>query len=128
MIKSTLRTSDIAKAVGVHPNTVRLYEEWGFLPPVPRSRSGYRLFTEDHLAQMRLARTALREPWPGREIKRSALNMVRRSASGDLGGALEEAYRYLALVRAERVQAEGAADLGAAGVMAEVAEELEEEA
>jgi len=26
-----LRTSDIAKAVSVHPNTVRLYEKWGFL-------------------------------------------------------------------------------------------------
>lgn len=41
-----LRTSDIAKAVGVHPNTVRLYEEWGFLPPIPRNLSGYRLFTD----------------------------------------------------------------------------------
>jgi DNA-binding transcriptional MerR regulator len=108
---SALRTSDIAKAVGVHPNTVRLYEEWGFLPPIPRSRSGYRLFTEEHLDQMRLARTALRGPWPGRVIKRSALNLVRLSASDDLGGALEEAYHYLALVRAERAQAEGAADL-----------------
>ena len=32
-----LRTSEVAQAAGVHPNTVRLYEEWGFLPPVPRS-------------------------------------------------------------------------------------------
>jgi GntR family transcriptional regulator/MocR family aminotransferase len=54
-----MRTSDIAKAVGVHPNTVRLYEEWGFLPPIPRSPSGYRQFTQAHLDQMRLARTAL---------------------------------------------------------------------
>ena len=43
-----LRTSDVAKAVDVHPNTVRLYEEWGFLPSVPRSPSGYRLFTDYH--------------------------------------------------------------------------------
>jgi len=50
-----LRTSDIAKAAGVHPNTVRLYEEWGFLPPVPRSPSRYRLFTKHHLDQMHLA-------------------------------------------------------------------------
>jgi DNA-binding transcriptional MerR regulator len=55
-----LRTSEIAKAVGVHPNTVRLYEEWGFLPPVRRNASGYRLFTEAHLDQMRLAWTARR--------------------------------------------------------------------
>ena len=33
-----LRTSDIAQAVGVHPNTVRLYEDWGYIPPAPRGR------------------------------------------------------------------------------------------
>lgn len=104
-----LRTSDIAKAVGVHPNTVRLYEEWGFLPPVPRSPSGYRLFTEEHLDHMRLARTALGDPWPGRKVKQSAVAVVRHAASGDLDGALEGAYDHLALVQAERAQAAAAA-------------------
>ena len=104
-----LRTSDIAKAVGVHPNTVRLYEVWGFLPPIPRSPSGYRLFTEAHLDQMRLARKALGGPWPGRKVKQSALALVRRAASNDLGGALEQAYIHLTLVQAERAQAEAAA-------------------
>jgi DNA-binding transcriptional MerR regulator len=56
MKSRTLRTSDVAKAVGVHPNTVRLYEAWGFLPPPPHSPSGYRLFIAAHLDQMRLAR------------------------------------------------------------------------
>ncbi len=106
-----LRTSEIARAVGVHPNTVRLYEEWGFLPPLPRSGSGYRLFTEAHLDQMRLAVAALRGPWPGRNIKRSALDLVRQAASGDLGGALEQAYSHLALVQAEQAQAEAAVQL-----------------
>ncbi len=122
-----LRTSDVAKAVGAHPNTVRLYEEWGFLPPIPRSRSGYRLFTENHLDQMRLARTALRGPWPGREIRETSLNLVRMSAAGDLGGALEEAYHYQALVQAERVQAESAVALlerWARGVPADATEDL----
>jgi DNA-binding transcriptional MerR regulator len=104
-----LRTSDIAKAVGVHPNTVRLYERWGFLSPIPRCPNGYRLFSEAHLAQMRLARTALHGAWPGRNIRQSALALVKRAASGDLGGALEQAYAHLALVQAERAQAEAAA-------------------
>lgn len=106
-----LRTSDVARAVGCHPNTVRLYEEWGFLPPIPRSASGYRLFTPAHLDQMRLARSALQGPWPGQKIKRSALALVRQAASGDLGGALEQAYRHVALVQAERAQAETAVEL-----------------
>jgi len=104
-----LYTSEVAKAVGVHPNTVRLYEEWGFLPPVPRSPGGYRRFTAEHLDQMRLARTALHGVWPGRNIRRSALALVQRAASGDLGGALEQAYTHLALVQAERAQAGTAA-------------------
>jgi DNA-binding transcriptional MerR regulator len=60
---------------------------------------------------MRLARLALKGPWPGRAIRRSALDLVRQAASGDLGGALERAYQHLALVQAERAQAEAAADL-----------------
>jgi DNA-binding transcriptional MerR regulator len=110
-MKGYLSTSEMARAVGVHPNTVRLYEAWGFLPPIPRSPSGYRLFTEAHLAQMRLARTALHGPWPGKSIRQSALDLVRQAATGDLGGALEQAYHHLALVQAERARAEAAADL-----------------
>ncbi len=102
-----LRTTDIARAVGVHPNTVRLYEEWGYLPAVPRSRSGYRQFTEDHLDQMKLAWAALHTSWHG--TKRILNRMVRQAATGDLGGALELAYIYLSAVRAEYVQAEDSA-------------------
>ncbi|MEW5961613.1 MAG: MerR family transcriptional regulator [Chloroflexota bacterium] len=105
-----LRTSEISKAVGVHPNTVRLYEQWGFLSPVARSPSGYRLFTEFHLDQMRLARLALHGGWPGRAIRRSALALVRQTASGDLAAALAQAKHHLTLVQAERAQAEAAAD------------------
>ena len=103
-----LSTAKIARAAGCHPNTVRLYEQWGFLPPVPRSRSGYRLYSPEHLAQMILARTALHGDWPGRAVRQSAAGLVKQAATGDLGGALEMAYRHLALVQAELAQAEAA--------------------
>jgi DNA-binding transcriptional MerR regulator len=105
-----LRTSDIAKAVGVHPNTVRLYEEWGLLPPIPRTPSGYRQFTQFHLEQMRLARLAFADPWHGRRIRKSIVAVVRRAALGDVAGARDMAGEHLALVRAERAQADAAAD------------------
>lgn len=104
-------TAQVAREVGVHPNTVRMYEVWGFLPPIPRAPNGYRLYTEFHIDQMRFARTALHGGWPGRNIRESAVTLVRRSASGDLGGALEQSFRHLALVQAERAQAEAAANL-----------------
>lgn len=111
MAEKPLSTAQIARAIGVHPNTVRLYETWGFLPLVPRSASGYRLFTKRHLDQMRLARTVLHGGWPGAVIRESALALVRWAASGDLGGALTLAHAHLALVRAERDRAEVAVTL-----------------
>jgi excisionase family DNA binding protein len=108
--RTYLTTAEVARAVGVHPNTVRLYEAWGFLPPIPRDpRNGYRRFAQQHLAQMRLARTALQWPYPGG--KEPVLALVHRAASGDLGGALEHAYLYLAQVQAARARAEAAATL-----------------
>lgn len=106
-----LRTSEIARIVGCHPNTVRLYEEWGYLPKVRRGKNNYRLFTGEHLDQMILAWSAFSGQYPGRTIKRSAYALVKRAATGDLGGALEMAYAHFALVGSERAQAEAAADL-----------------
>lgn len=109
--KGYLTTMDIAKGAGVHPNTVRLYEQWGLIPTAQRSPAGYRQFTPYHLDQMRLARLALSGPFPGRVIRRSVTALVRRAASGDLGGALEQAYQHLATVQAELAHAETAAAL-----------------
>lgn len=106
MRKRHLRTAEVAAAADVHPNTVRLYEEWGYLPPVPRSRTGYRQFTEAHISQMKLARLALQWPYPGG--KEPVAELVRRAAQGDLGRALELAYRYLANVRSEQAHAQAA--------------------
>ena len=106
-----LSTSQLAKAVGFHPNTVRRYVEKGFLPPVERSPSGYRRFTERHLDCLRLARLVFSNLYPGKAIYGSGLNLLYVTAGGDLGGALELAYRHLALVQSERAQADVAADL-----------------
>ncbi|MBN1148145.1 MAG: MerR family transcriptional regulator [Anaerolineales bacterium] len=117
-----LRTSDIAREVGVHPNTVRLYEQWGFIQPARRSRNGYRQFTQAHLDQMKLARLAMQFGWLSGDIRLTARQVILRGAAGDLGGALELAYRLRTLVQAERAQAEAAADFlerWAAGALAD---------
>lgn len=108
MPRTFIRTAEVAASVGVHPNTVRRYEEWGYLPPIPRSPSGYRMFTPQHVAQMKLAHTALQWPYPGG--KETVIETVTSAAQGDLGRALEAAYRYLANVRAERAHAEAAVE------------------
>lgn len=103
-----LRTSEIAQALGVHANTVRLYEAWGYLPPIPRGANGYRQFCALHLEQARLVHLALR--WPYLGDKALLIDLVKRAAAGDLGMALELAYQYLARVRTEITYAEAAVE------------------
>ena len=47
-----------AKAVGVDPRTLRYYESIGLLPAAGRTGSGYRLYSERDLEQLRFARKA----------------------------------------------------------------------
>lgn len=104
-----IRTTDIARELGVHVNTIRLYEEWGFLPPIPRGTNGYRLYTPLHLEQARLAHMAARWPYLV-DDKALLVQLVKSAANDDLGMAMELAYLYLAHVRVERTFAEAAVE------------------
>src|SRR5579884_3696128 len=106
MATTFLRTSDLAKELGVHVNTIRLYEASGFLSSVSRGANGYRQYSVIHLEQARLAHLTLRWPYIG--DKQQLINLVKSAANGDLGMAMEFAYEYLAYVRAERTYAEAA--------------------
>ena len=106
MALKPLRTSDIAKELGIHPNTVRLYEIWGYLSHIPRGENRYRQYTQFHLEQARLAHLALH--WPYLGDKNLLVQLVKSAASGDLGMSMELAYQYLARVRMERTSAEAA--------------------
>jgi DNA-binding transcriptional MerR regulator len=105
-----LRTTDLARAANIHPNTVRLYETWGLLPPVERDpRNNYRRYTQAHLDQLHLVRAALKFNLLGKVIRATTYEIIEAGVKGDYGGALELAYRQLAQVQAERSQAEAAA-------------------
>lgn len=103
-----LRTRDLAKALGVHVNTIRLYEATSYLPPIPRDPNGYRHYSSVHLEQARLVQITLQ--WPTIGDRTLLSDLITRSAAGDYGMAFELAYRYLARVRAERTAAEAAAE------------------
>ena len=51
---NTYSTSDVAKLIGIHPNTVRLYEDLGLITRPERKTNGYRVFTDYHLIQFRM--------------------------------------------------------------------------
>jgi DNA-binding transcriptional MerR regulator len=99
-----LRTTDIAKELGVHANTVRLYESRGFLPAIPRGENGYRQYSARHLEQARLAHLTLR--WPYLGTRALLVDLVKSAAQDDFGTAMDLAYQYLGRVRVARTYAE----------------------
>jgi DNA-binding transcriptional MerR regulator len=106
-----LKTSDVAKAAGIHPNTVRKYEDLGYLPRPSRGPNGYRLFTERHLDQARLAVAFLRLAWLGEPYKQKAQATVLAAAADDFAAARTAARTLLVLVCEERTRAERATEL-----------------
>jgi DNA-binding transcriptional MerR regulator len=111
MARKYLRTSDLARAVGVHPNTVRRYVDWGLIPPVERSPSGYRLFTQRHLDCLRLARTIYAAQYPGRGFRALGNTIIQRAVADDWPSALEKAHDLLLAVSIELEQANQAANI-----------------
>ena len=111
MTTKFLRTSDLARAVGIHPNTVRRYVDWGLLPPVERSPSGYRLFTQRHLDCLRLARMIYAAPYPGRGFRALGNKIIQHAVIDDWTGAQEKAQEHLLAVSAELEHANQAAHL-----------------
>lgn len=110
MSAAYLRTSDLARAVGIHPNTVRRYIDWGLIPPVERSPSGYRLFTQRHLDCLRLARMVYSAPYPGRGFRALGNEIIQCAVVDDWDGALEKAHGHLVAVKAELKSADKAAE------------------
>jgi DNA-binding transcriptional MerR regulator len=105
-IRQYLSTSDVARAGGVHPNTVLLYEAWGYLQGVTRTPTGYRQFTHEHVRQMQFVRLTLQVPYPGG--KALIESCVRKAAMGDLDEALQMVFAYLSRVHAEQAYADQA--------------------
>lgn len=48
------KTIDIARMIGIHVNTVRLYEKCGLISKPERLHNGYWVFTDLHLEQLEL--------------------------------------------------------------------------
>lgn len=104
-----MRTAELAKLFGVHPNTIRLYEAWGYLPPIPRDPSGQREFTEQHVEQMRLARCALHDaPRSDPQLKASYKALVWWACAGDLPFAITHGRKHLMIVKSAHERAKNA--------------------
>src|SRR5437016_10113023 len=110
---SYLRTRDLALAGGISVQQVRNYEASGLIPKAQRSSSGYRLYTQQHLAALKTVKSMVRGyGWPRTSAIMQSLHR------GDLSTALaiiDECHAELARKRLQMEQTLSALRLLAAG-------------
>lgn len=104
----TYKTSQIAELIGIHPNTVRLYEDLGLIPKPKRQVNGYRIFTDHHVEQFRLARRAFQIEVLQNGLRKKMVKMVKAAALGDYDKALQLTQEYIEQLQEERNNAEEA--------------------
>ena len=102
------KTSEVAEKIGIHPNTVRLYEDLQLIPRPERLPNGYRVFTDLHLEQFRLARTALQVEVLQRGLRKKAIEIIKTSAKGEYDDAIEITVSYIEEIRSEQKNGEEA--------------------
>lgn len=96
-----MRTSEIAKIAQIHPNTVRLYEEWKFISPVPRKENGYRVYSNIHLQQLYIARLAFKQEFIQNNLRKMATEIVLLSGQEAFKNSLLAAQAYLSFLHSE---------------------------
>jgi DNA-binding transcriptional MerR regulator len=104
----TYTTSEVARVIGIHPNTVRLYEEYQLIPKPERRSNGYRIFTDLHIEQLELARILLSIEILQNGLRKMTIEIIKTAATGDFDAALQQTDIYLARVQTERRNAEEA--------------------
>jgi DNA-binding transcriptional MerR regulator len=91
--KSWFRTIDVARRAGYSVQQIRDLESDGVLPPVPRTRSGYRSYSEEHV-QAALAYRAFAAGIGPVEAK-TVMRAAHHGAESDLLALLDEAHARL---------------------------------
>ena len=103
---NTYMTTEVAKIIGVHPNTVRMYEKWGVIPLAERKPNGYRIFTDFHIEQLRLARIAFQIEVLQNGLRKKVVETIKLSAKKDFDKALMFAEEYRSQIQREKRNAE----------------------
>lgn len=109
MGQNSYKTKYIAEHIGIHVNTVRFYEEVGFLSKPERSQNGYRIFTQLHLDECVLIRRAMKAEVLQNGLRNKAVEIVRLCAALNFDAAHAAAQEYCRMIDAEITNAKGAA-------------------
>lgn len=94
-------TSQVAKKFILHPNTIRLYENWGFISTPQRKPNGYRIYTDKHIKQIEIARIALKAEVLQNGLRKKAIQIIKTVALENYDLALSFTDEYLSAIQKE---------------------------
>ncbi|MDZ7694979.1 MAG: heavy metal-responsive transcriptional regulator [Balneolaceae bacterium] len=94
---TTYKTGEVAKRADVNKETVRYYEERELIPKPDRRRSGYRIFTQRHIDQIKFIKRAQELGFTLSEIKELLeLRMDEDTTCSEIKSEAQEKYRDVA--------------------------------
>ena len=104
-------TGQVAKMTGIHPNTVRMYEEWGLIHKPERKANGYRVFNDIHIMQIKLLKKALQITVMQAGLRSMMIEAVKLSALYKFDEAIDTVNRYILIAQQEKARAKEAAGI-----------------
>lgn len=110
-MKNTYLTSEVAKMMEVHPNTIRLYEDLHLISKAERKQNGYRIFTQLHVEQLKVARLAFEIEVLQNGLRKRAVEIVKTTATCDFRRAMELTALYLQQLKVEQCNAKKAIEI-----------------
>ena len=110
-IDKTYKTSEVAKLIEIHPNTVRMYEDLELISKPIRKGNGYRVFTDLHIYQLKLARKAFEVEVLQNGLRKKAIAIVKMSAKQDFDEAIVLTKEYIKSIKKEIDNANEAVDI-----------------
>ena len=105
------KTHEVSKTIGIHVNTVRLYEKYKLISTPERLSNGYRVFTDLHIEQFKMARAVLKVEVLQNGLRKQAVEILKVSALGNLEDAKKMAESYLQQLDLEMSHAEEAIEI-----------------
>lgn len=94
-------TIQVARMVGIHPNTVRKYEALALIPKAIRKSNGYRVFNDIHIDQLRLGRIAFQVEILQSGLRKQMIEIVKTAAKGYYDQAIWMTKAYIESIHLE---------------------------
>lgn len=89
-MKENYSISEVAEMIGMHPNTIRLYETYKYISCVTRKKNKYRMYEIKHIEQLKLVQIALSNRIMNKKIIDKIKEILLKSGKEEYNLAIED--------------------------------------